>query len=162
MEFSLLDILYLVDQEAKREMWNEIGIAVAFFLALLLFCVAVRPAIRKIVGEIRRMRRLEALVLFSIVLPIIVYGSTKKTAVFGFDADECPDSVTFTWNEETSGLVVQAVQIERRVKGAVEEEAWVRWGGCVPGGRKSVTIQGFTLDRDYEYRARCVYTEGVQ
>ena len=161
MDFSVLDALYIVDQEAKREFWNYVGVAVAALYAVLGFAyIVTRPAFLDALGRLKRICGFERVFLVALFLPVFIYGSTKKTAVVDFHADECPDSVTFTWNEETDGLVVQAVQIERRVKGATEGEAWERWGEPVPGGQKRVTIDGFTIDRDYEYRARYTYTEG--
>lgn len=84
-----------------------------------------------------------------------IYASTKKLNVIAsFDACESPDSVTFSWKERPDEkTTVKLVQIQRRVAGAKEEEAWENIGRSVPGGVENVTVDGFTLDRDCEYRA---------
>lgn len=159
---SLPEMLYIIDQDAWREMWFLIGnVAIALFTVVIIYTF-VRPAVAKLFREIRRMRKLEVLFLAWLASPFIVYGATKIMGVFGFAAKECPDSVTFTWDEATSGVTVNRVQVERRIKGATEEEAWERWGSPVSGGQKHITIDGFTLDKDYEYRAKYVYTEDAQ
>lgn len=86
---------------------------------------------------------------------ITIYASTKKLNVIAsFDACESPDSVTFSWKERPDEkTTVKLVQIQRRVAGAKEEEAWENFGRSVPGGVENVTVDGFTLDRDCEYRA---------
>ena len=84
-----------------------------------------------------------------------IYASTKKLNVIAsFDACESPDSVTFSWKERPDEkTTVNLVQIQRRVAGAKEEEAWENIGQAIPGGVENVTVDGFTLDRDCEYRA---------
>jgi len=161
---SIPEILYIVQCDQEREVWSTIGFAVAALMAFAAIAwLVIRPAVINLIEKVRRIGLVHAAVILGLfVIPAIIYGSTKKTGVTNFKADECPDSVTFTWEEETSGLIVKSVQIERRLKGATEDEAWEPWGMPVSGGQEHITIDGFTLDRDYEYRARYIYTEAVQ
>lgn len=84
-----------------------------------------------------------------------IYASMKKLNVIAsFDACESPDSVSFSWKEKPDEkTTVKRVQIQRRVAGAKEEEAWENIGRSVSGGVENATVDGFTLDRDCEYRA---------
>ncbi len=102
-----------------------------------------------------RLGIVEKLLLTPFFVVLIVYGSTKKTEVYDLNIESSPDSVIVTWAESSS---VTAVSIQRRIKGALEEEAWETIAS-VPGGVKYVEIEGFTLDQDFEYRALYTYTE---
>lgn len=84
-------------------------------------------------------------------------GTKSLTVIENFAANECPDSVTFSWKVRTvENRVVRSVMIQRRLKGASEEEAWEYYGKGVSGDAENLTVEGFTLDNDYEYRAVAV------
>lgn len=84
-----------------------------------------------------------------------LYAATKKLDVISsFAARECPDSVTFSWLEKPNEKsTVKFVRIQRRIAGAIEEEAWENVGPIVRGGVENFTVEGFSLDNSYEYRA---------
>lgn len=86
---------------------------------------------------------------------IILYAGAKShTVIENFTASECPDSVTFSWKVRVSeSRIVLFVMIQRRLKGAIEEEAWEYYGKEASGDAENLTVEGFTLDNDYEYRA---------
>ena len=88
------------------------------------------------------------------LMHLCLYAGTKKVGVIAnFSAKESPDSVTLTWSEKIDKKSrVKAVRIQRRIVGATEEEAWEFVGGIVPGGVEALTVEGFTLDKSYEYR----------
>lgn len=84
-------------------------------------------------------------------------GTKALTVIENFAASECPDSVTFSWKvRAVESRVVRSVMIQRRLKGATEEEAWEFYGKAAPGDAENLTVEGFTLDNDYEYRAVAV------
>lgn len=88
------------------------------------------------------------------IMNFVLFAGTKKAVIVDFSAKECPDSVTLTWKEKIDEKTrVKMVRIQRRVAGATEEEAWEFVGGAVSGGVESLTVYGFSLDNDYEYRA---------
>ena len=99
-----------------------------------------------------------AFVLFAI--PAVMYGGSKKgAAVKDFKVAESPDAVVCTWDEpSSSGVKVTSVWVERRIKGVSAAE-WHKVGEAVGGGVKRIVIDGFTLDRDYEYRPRYTWVE---
>jgi len=159
-EMSISDILYIVQCDQVREMWTTIGyaaIAVISILALAWFVC--RPAVNAIIEKVKKAGVLNALFVIAIfVLPAINYGSNKKTAITNFNSYDSADWVTFTWREDAE-TAVSSVQIQRRLKGATEEEAWENWGSAVQGGRGYVTIPGFVIDKDWEYRAVYIYMQ---
>lgn len=86
---------------------------------------------------------------------LFVYGSTKKTAVDNLRVQSDTAGVTAEWDEpDASARVVRAV-LQRRLKGTAAE-GWTDVGEA-PAGAKGVRVEGFTLDRDYEYRVWYVY-----
>ena len=89
---------------------------------------------------------------------ITLFAGTKAlTVIENFAASECPDSVTFSWKVRSVGSrIVRFVMIQRRLKGASEEEAWEFYGKAASGDAENLTVEGFTLDNDYEYRAVAV------
>lgn len=89
---------------------------------------------------------------------IILFGGTKAlTVIENFAASECPDSVSFSWKvRAVESRIVRSVMIQRRLKGATEEEAWEFYGKAASGDAENLTVEGFTLDNDYEYRAVAV------
>lgn len=128
-------------------------------LAAMLAGMAIYASRNKIVFIIAAWRKLGLfgqLVLTPFFLVFFVYGSTKREVVTNLEVDAGPDSVICTWNEADAS--VSAVIIQRRLKGATEEEAWENVGFC-NGGVKHLEIDGFTIDRNYEYRAKYIYTE---
>lgn len=81
-------------------------------------------------------------------------GTKSLTVIENFAASECPDSVTFSWKVRAAeSRIVRFVMIQRRLKGASEEEAWEYYGKAASGDAENLTVEGFTLDNDYEYRA---------
>lgn len=81
-------------------------------------------------------------------------GTKALTVIENFSASECPDSVTFTWKaRQFENRNVLSVVVQRRLKGATEEEAWEFYGRMTDYGSEAFTVEGFTLDNDYEYRA---------
>lgn len=81
-------------------------------------------------------------------------GTKALTVIENFSASECPDSVTFSWKVRAAeSRIVRFVMIQRRLKGASEEEAWEYYGKAASGDAENLTVEGFTLDNDYEYRA---------
>lgn len=89
----------------------------------------------------------------AVLMNLVLFAGTKKAVIVDFSAKECPDSVTLTWKEKIDDKTkVKAVRIQRRILGATEEEAWEFVGGIVPGGVETLTVEGFTLDKSYEYR----------
>lgn len=90
----------------------------------------------------------------AVLMNFVLFAGTKKVGVIAnFSAKESPDSVTLTWTEKPDEKTrVKAVRIQRRIVGATEEEAWEFVGGIVPGGVEALTVEGFTLDKSYEYR----------
>ena len=81
-------------------------------------------------------------------------GTKSLTVIENFSASECPDSVTFSWKVRAAERrIVRFVMIQRRLKGASEEEAWEYYGKAASGDAENLTVEGFTLDNDYEYRA---------
>ncbi len=99
-----------------------------------------------------------AFVLFAI--PAVIYGGSKKAVpVKGFKVAESPDAVVCTWDEPAdSGVKLTSVWVERRMKG-VDASAWHKVGEAVPGNVKRIVVEGFTLDRDWEYRPRYAWEE---
>lgn len=91
-------------------------------------------------------------------LHLFVYGSTKKQAVSDFSVESNPDEVVAKWNEPDKNLVVTAAFLQRRLKGVTEDEGWETVGQGELGN-KEVRVEGFTLDKDYEYRLRYIYEE---
>ena len=89
---------------------------------------------------------------------ITLFAGTKAlTVIENFAASECPDSVTFSWKVRAAeNRIVRSVMIQRRLKGASEEEAWEFYGKAASGDAENLTVEGFTLDNDYEYRAVAV------
>lgn len=89
---------------------------------------------------------------------ITLWAGTKSlTVIENFAASECPDSVTFSWKvRAVKSRIVRFVIIQRRLKGASEEEAWECYGKEASGDAENLTVEGFTLDNDYEYRAVAV------
>ena len=89
---------------------------------------------------------------------ITLFAGTKAlTVIENFAASECPDSVSFTWKvRAVKSRIVRYVMIQRRLKGVIEEEAWEYYGKEVSGDVENLTVEGFTLDNDYEYRAVAV------
>ena len=84
-------------------------------------------------------------------------GTKSLTVIENFSASECPDSVTFSWKVRAAeSRIVRFVMIQRRLKGASEEEAWEYYGKRASGDAENLTVEGFTLDNDYEYRAVAV------
>ena len=84
-------------------------------------------------------------------------GTKALTVIENFAASECPDSVTFSWKvRAVESRIVRFVMIQRRLKGAIEEEAWEYYGKAASGDVENLTVEGFTLDNDYEYRAVAV------
>lgn len=84
-------------------------------------------------------------------------GTKALTVIENFAASECPDSVTFSWKvRAVQSRIVRFVMIQRRLKGATEEEAWEFYGKAASGDAENLTVEGFTLDNDYEYRAVAV------
>ena len=84
-------------------------------------------------------------------------GTKSLTVIENFSASECPDSVTFSWKVRAAeSRIVRFVMIQRRLKGASEEEAWEYYGKAASGDAENLTVEGFTLDNDYEYRAVAV------
>lgn len=137
-------------------------------LALLVAVLAMHKISRffdRVFGATKRFGMIGTFALAFTATPIVLVGGSKKVgSIDSFKADECPDSVTFTWKERTEdGAVIKAVWVERRLLGATEEEAWETFTTPVPGGVGSATSLGFTLDKDYEYRAKYIYeTEKAQ
>jgi hypothetical protein len=89
---------------------------------------------------------------------LTLFGGTKAlTVIENFAASESPDSVTFSWKvRAVKSRIVRFVMIQRRLKGATEEEAWEYYGKAASGDAENLTVEGFTLDNDYEYRAVAV------
>ena len=87
-----------------------------------------------------------------------LWAGTKSLIVIeNFAASEWPDSVTFSWKvRAVKSRIVRFVMIQRRLKGASEEEAWEYYGKAASGDAENLTVEGFTLDNDYEYRAVAV------
>lgn len=81
-------------------------------------------------------------------------GTKSLTVIENFSASECPDSITFSWKVRAAeSRIVRFVKIQRRLKGASEEEAWEYYGKTALEDAENLTVEGFTLDNDYEYRA---------
>lgn len=91
----------------------------------------------------------------------LLFAGTKKLRVITqFDVSASPDSITATWKENPDEkTTVIAVGIQRRLKGVSEPEGWENYGSQVPGGQEYLTVDGFTLDKDYEYRGVAITRE---
>ena len=135
----------------------SVGIAALALIGGTIFLYAYGKAVLKVIRAYCRYGLVEKLLLTPFFVVLLVYGSTKKTEVYDLEIESSPDSVIVTWSENAS-TTVNAVSIQRRIKGAIEDEAWETLA-TVPGGVKCVEIEGFTLDRDFEYRALYTYTE---
>ncbi len=61
---------------------------------------------------------------------------------------ECPDSVQFSW---TGGAADATYSIYRRLHG---DTNWERIAMNLTGVSGTTFVQGFTLDRDYDYEIR--------
>jgi len=165
MNFSLVDILAIVESEKAAELQR---VLMAVLLAVLAACFAVLVArlawrflMAKVAPEIGRLIRKQGMLGFIVVAAlascVVGYGGTKRTVVTEFAADANPDSVICTWAEAADATVTR-VWVQRRIKGATEQEAWETMGSA-PGGVRYLAIDGFTLDTDYEYRALYTYEE---
>lgn len=91
----------------------------------------------------------------------LLFAGTKKLRVITeFDVSANPDSVTATWKETPEeNITVVAVGLQRRLKGVTETEGWENFGSLVPGGQEYLTVDAFTLDKDYEYRGVAITEE---
>lgn len=62
---------------------------------------------------------------------------------------ECPDSVQFSW---TGGNADQSKSIYRRLHGSAD--TWERIAMGLTGVSGTTFVEGFTLDRSYDYEIR--------
>ena len=97
---------------------------IAILIGLLAFLSvrAAAPYVSRAFAALRRLGIVGTILLTPCISQLIVYGSTKKTIITDLDVDAGPDSVICTWEEHES--TINAVIIQRRIKGAVEDEAW--------------------------------------
>ena len=133
-------------------------VCLAILICLLAF-LAVRtaaPYVSRAFAALRRLGIVGSIMLTPCIVQRVVYGSTKRTVSSDREVHAGPDSVICTWEEHES--TISYVFIQRRLKGATEEEAW-EIVGCCNGGVKHLEIDGFTIDKDYEYRAKYIYSE---
>ena len=157
MELSLFEQLAIVAQESDNEFGRVIMVAALACLAVLLVAALAVAASRFLSAVRERIGRITPIAAFLVglaAMPSVINGGSKHIAkITAFKAAECPDSVTFTWNEVCEqGATIVSVQVQRRMLGLTGEDDWENWGSPIPGGAEAVTLDGFTLDSDYEYR----------
>lgn len=160
-ELSIGEQLGIVALEAGNEFGRVVMVAALACLAVLLvvlIAVAASRTLSRIRERVGRLVPIAAFLVGLTAMPSLILGGSKHIAkITAFKAAECPDSVTFTWREECdSGAFILKAQVQRRMLGLTDESDWENWGAPIPGGEEQVTIDGFTLDTDYEYRI--VYT----
>ena len=165
MELSLVEQLAIVAQESDNEFGRVVMVAALACLAVLLVAALAVAAIRFLSAVRERVGRIAPIAAFLVglaAMPSVIQGGSKHIAkITAFKALECPDSVTFTWDEQVDeGVTISAVQVQRRMLGLTGEDDWENWGAPIPGGAEQVTIDGFTLDTDYEYRLVYIYIDG--
>ncbi len=160
---TLTEQIEIVRQAERIEIMRFAQTALMYACLTILICLltflavrAAAPYVSRAFAALRRLGLFGQLVLTPFFLVLVVYGSTKRAVVTNLEVDAGPDSVICTWNEADAS--VSLVIIQRRLKSATEEEAWENVGFC-NGGVKHLEIDGFTIDRDYEYRAKYIYTE---
>ena len=148
----------LISFHAALQHWTMIiGLAALAAIALGAILYAARTPLMTALRAYRRLGLVGQLLLTPGLIVLIGYGSTKKTVITDLAVDSNPDSVIVTWTEDTNN-VVNSVNIQRRIKGATENEAWETLS-TVQGGIGHAEIDGFSLDRDFEYRAIYTYTD---
>lgn len=157
IELSIGEQLGIVALEAGNEIGRVVMVAALACLAVLLvvlIAVAASRTLSRIRERVGRLAPIAAFLVGLAAMPSLILGGTKHIAkITAFKAAECPDSVTFTWDEQVeSGATIVSVQVQRRMLGLTGEDDWENWGAPIPGGAEAVTLDGFTLDTDYEYR----------
>lgn len=157
MELSIGEQLWIVALESDNEFGVVVMVAALACLAVLLVVLIAVAASRTLSRVRERVGRLVTIAAFLVgltAMPSLIQGGTKHIAkITAFKAAECPDSVTFTWDEQVeSDATIVSVQVQRRMLGLTGEDDWENWGAPIPGGAEAVTLDGFTLDTDYEYR----------
>ena len=160
---TLTEQIEIVRQAERIEIMRFAQTALMYACLTILICLltflavrAAAPYVSRAFAALRRLGIVGSIMLTPCISQLIVYGSTKKTIITDLDVDAGPDSVICTWEEHES--TIKYVFIQRRLKGATEEEAWEIVGFC-GGGVKHLEIDGFTIDKDYEYRAKYIYAE---
>lgn len=165
MELSIVEQLALIAQESNSEFGRVVMVAALTCLAVLLvvlIAVAASRTLSHIRERVGRLAPIGAIIVGLWAMPSLIQGGSKHIAkITAFKAAECPDSVTFTWSEQVEeGVTISAVQVQRRMLGLTGEDDWENWGSPISGGEEQVTIDGFTLDTDYEYRLVYITIDG--
>lgn len=91
----------------------------------------------------------------------VAVGGSKRDAVKDFRAEESPDGVAFSWRVD-DGADVKWVRIWRRGRDGEGWTDWEPWGDAVTNGETRAVRGGFTLDRDWIYRAVYEYEEDAK
>ena len=159
MKFDLVDQLYIIaleEEKALRELCLEIVFSV-IAIAILgsIFYFGILPRLKAMYK-----RSKSDAVIFSVLMAVgIGYGGTKRNAVSDFNVVADPDGITATWNEPDESVVVTGGILQRRILGATEDEAWEDIRFVEMEGDKRIRVDGFTLDKDYQYRLKYYYKE---
>lgn len=145
-----------------------IGIVLAAFAML---CINARAALAKITAFIAG-HPVQNMVLMPCVLTFFAYGSTKPEPPPPVIVEQGikltrhfvdKNAVSLEWSTEDERIIVgtDVFQVQRRTKAFPFKGGWSAWQTIGETTSTNLTIEGFTLDRNTQYRI-AVEKEGIE